>query len=251
MGTHPQARRAGSMINSAAQKVVDAYKGFLADLKIAFGVALDMKSTDGVTLIRRFVSDTEALKRSRLRIVSEEVASSARAVAYYGIAQTASERLDRVEVEDVMSHADGLAESLVSALSVCMQRDIEHCASVIRRMSMQVMLSRGAVSLIRARMGQFASLSFEQRDAIGRRWKSEDYVRSMTRMTFILTYADSAVIAAHLQGIKRLVIVNPESTFDGTVFSVSDELDMPDYMSLRDTVFHPNSTATIAVWEGA
>jgi hypothetical protein len=230
----------------AIKQVSDIYLNMLNEFKLALAITLDQKQKITPKVSRQLTQALLSVKKRRIGELVEAVANNSRAISFTGIALTTSDPLDRIEIESVLEHSDECAESLIEALVLCINRDIATCSKVVQRVALKEMLSgKGDIQ-----PGLVSEVQFEQLDVLGRRWMSIDFIRRVIAQTFKLILIDSAVLSAKLQGQARLVVYSAqaESSNEGLVFSVSgNELGRPSYMDIRDSVFHPNSTALVRV----
>lgn len=102
-----------------------------------------------------------------------------------------------------------------------------------------------------ARIGKIGDLKFRQMDRAGRQWESAIMVRTMVRQHLLRTQVESALYAIQQVGLDlaRATWGDDDIRAD-VVFSISgvnaDE-DIASYIEIRDSIFHPNSTARVEV----
>jgi hypothetical protein len=125
---------------------------------------------------------------------------------------------------------------------------LDDCRTAQRKLvtSGKNLLGRGddAMSLLARRADE--RIEFRTKDSAGRDWKSTGLVRLLARDFAYQVHIDSLARELATQGDFAVVAyMNPEHEHHGLVLSLSGQGDRPSLASVRDTIFHPNATATL------
>lgn len=200
---------------------------------------------------------TKALSQqlqSRYRNASVMIEALTKQAIAAGVAQVGVESLEseaKAELEQLVGEATSqLLDELLSIMakdSVTVRRAWRLFATEATFMAPG--LGSGANHW--ARIGKIGDLKFRQMDRAGRQWESAIMVRTMVRHHLLRTQVEAALYTMQLLGLDLARAVWGENDVRADVlFSISgtnvDE-DIESYIGIRDTIFHPNSTARVEV----
>ncbi|CAG9228848.1 hypothetical protein [Burkholderia vietnamiensis] len=125
----------------------------------------------------------------------------------------------------------------------------------VTRVDLSVMNGRNSMSgaLVAARIVESqVGMTFRAADTLGRSWKTTDYAAAMVKGVLQTAYADTFARAAALAGhdLIRVIYADQQHDNHGLVLSLSGAKGKVPFMSARDEIFHPNSTATLELAGG-
>ncbi|MEZ2310751.1 hypothetical protein AB6809_29325 [Paraburkholderia sp. RCC_158] len=159
-------------------------------------------------------------------------------------------------VADIVKTARATRAEVLGILSAALHKDCAVAAKRMRDFYLRVelmMVNEGcpyenAIRAVRI-ASQEKPLSFAVLDTRGRNWKPSVFAAATVRAALQTTYADAFVRIAAARGASRVQVSYPDPAHEGNgqILAISDGGVHPSYLSVRDEIFHPNSSALLAV----
>lgn len=139
---------------------------------------------------------------------------------------------------------------LMAEIWAQLQRDVEALVKRYREFGLMVDLTarHGNISreqaILKTLAGAQAGVRFTFKDRAGRLHISQRFMRTLWRHSLVCLYADFYMLEAVSLGAEAIEITNtdPNHLFTGHIINVADNAD---YLSLREEIFHPNSTVIL------
>lgn len=158
--------------------------------------------------------------------------------------------LNDSSLQMLTEHVGEMLENVRTGMHACALRDAATVEHELRKVALQVELLQTATginkvgALIKVKFGKLRGLDLVQKDRVGRKRKSADFVRSMVRWHLLSAYVEAFLFGVAKSG-EDLVQVVYAGDRRGRVFSITGGT--PEYPSYADIVdeFHPNSTASV------
>lgn len=164
---------------------------------------------------------------------------------------------------EMVAEMDEYAASVADELTMKMYGVVAANVSTITReqraiaLQTSLLTTRGMTrfgALIQTRLGRVAELDYRIADRAGRKWASRDYVTNMVRHALLQAYVEAYVYILGKNGADTAMVVydDPEHDRHGMVFSITGQTEeFPSYESIKDKIWHPNSTASVTRTEYA
>jgi hypothetical protein len=246
------------MIGTAGLAVEQHYRGFHLAL---VGVTHEAMQAHAPTIPRvRAIhqSDAYLLQSNALSAIANVFDIALSDVIEHAVhsAHPGADDALRAQIADEIA---GNRSAALATLSMAMQKDCMVAVKRLRDFNLRVDLSVQGGSrsyqsaVISARIAEQAKpVRFIQTDTLGRQWKPSTFASTTVKGVLQGAYADAFVRAAAAQGVSTLTVQydDPEHDGHGQRISLTDDT-YPAYLSLRDSVFHPNSSATLALLESS
>ena len=240
------------IVSNAAVELKDQYKLFLDALTGGFMTALE--AIEPATPKARSAFDA-----ATGRAVSQFYANYARMierlfdqVKKQAIAEVEAEfAVDRETYRVVQEYTELLKEELLNEVKLCLQKDRNSVTEGMRKFCLKVMLKNDTVSkmtaIIGERHGAAQALQFRQTDTLGRRYQSQQFVFTLIREKLVDAYIETKVFMLAKSGIDVIEITNGETV---TKVSITGHTPgMPNYLDLREAIFHPMSNADVRAFK--
>lgn len=146
---------------------------------------------------------------------------------------------------------DEVVEDVMSSLESQLERDVRSSVKQLRDMAIRVDLLKSqkgwsqVASLIAVRERERKDINFEYRDAAGRRWKSDRYVKTVARSHYLNSYNDAYVYTLAKAGVNCANLVSKDNKVD-VPFRIVDDGSSSHLVIYEDLisagVIHPNSS---------
>lgn len=177
------------------------------------------------------------------------LATTTQEFTHLGLSQVGA-NLSEPAMREVSSHVAGMTDDVRARLRLCTTHDSVSAERELRRFALRVELLQAATgmnkagALIRVKLGRASNLTFIQKDGIGRKRRSQEFVRSMVRWHLLGAYVESALFGLAKSGGDLAKVVYADGRKE-IVFSITGETaGYPTYSDLIDE-FHPNSIASV------
>ena len=87
-------------------------------------------------------------------------------------------------------------------------------------------------------------IKFVYTDRLGRKFKSEKFIRTLLGLHFRVVSNESYIKTATMNGIRIFKVVSddPDAKYNDLLFSVGKKTEHKDFYEINETVFHPNSS---------
>jgi len=233
--------------------------GLLADSWQAhFSRALNDLAFGTSTHAARFIAEALGMAQTYLSQEMEhaerllqEIAREAHQTTLREIASNDADEL----TERVTEHLSAALRYATDELLAQINRDIALMRRELQRVSLEVYAasrSRGISqrqALIEYRIGNSADLEFAFHDRTNRKWSSRKFVRTLWRHSLLSVYNETVMLTLADHGLRRARVVHldPNAESHDTLIAFSSSADLPTYSEIRDTIFHPNSNAVLAM----
>jgi hypothetical protein len=128
-----------------------------------------------------------------------------------------------------------------------LKRDRNAARKAWQRFAVELTFSgaKGAGAALILAQRSMDALRFVQPDRAGKLWDSGVYARSLYRQFLLVTQVESCLFVM-VKGGRDLAVAEWDDDRHSIVFSISGKSTThPSYLSLKDALFHPNSTATV------
>lgn len=187
------------------------------------------------------------------RHVSEAIVQIAlRAVTDAGKALTGPDAAPELP-KAVIAHLSDIEDILKQDIARQTQRDIDTIRGKFKGVLLQANLNKmvNGGKRLNHLMGVFASdttdLNFWFTDRSNRRWPSQKFIRTVWRQALLTVYNESylMVLAAAGEAFAEVEADSPSDRFAGMVFGIDSQGAEPNYISIKDEVFHPNSNRVV------
>jgi hypothetical protein len=236
------------LIDTVGQAVEAHYRAFLLALT---AMTADAMSGRGPTGPHARAQTTAAMMQLQGNVLTTiaGLMDSAIVDLLANAAPAASDALGELLMND--AHAQRAAA--LGTLAAAMHRDVITAVKRLRDFSlrvdmlMQTSRRRYSAAVEAARIAETREpISYHQFDVAGRKWKASVFAAATVKGALQGLYADAVVRAAAAEGVTTLEVRYPDPAHEGHGQRVSLTGDAhPSYLSLRDEVFHPNSSATL------
>lgn len=211
-------------------------------------------STHVARFIERVVGEAHLFMEDEALIaksVFTEIAKEAHHATLRDLSITPPDELPE-RVSDLMSAS---FDYYLAQLSAQLMRDVATIRNAAQRVALETFASsrsRGISqrsAMIEYRIGSHAVLEFFFHDRAGRKWSSRKLVRSIYRHTLLSTYNESVMLTLVDNNLRRARVVHEDvnAQFHNMIISFGANSEAPIYSEIRDTVFHPNSNAILAM----
>lgn len=237
-----------------ANQFAEQYRGLLTTIAGHFARALD--SHDPTTPKARSDFRTNLARASE--IFMSGIATQLQAQTYEvrnGALDAQGVVLSDPDFASLNEYLNETVEDLCGALWACIYRDDLTAERELRKVALNVDLLQSTTgmsrigAIIKTKFGRVSGMSFVQVDRLGRKRVSESYVRSLVRRHLVLTDVETRLFAMAKQGNDLAQVLHQDGT-QAEVFSITGaSRDCPSYEEIRDTVFHPNATATVIAFK--
>lgn len=233
--------------------------GLLADSWQAhFHRALNDRNFGTSTHAAHFIAEALDMAQTYLRQevvafddVFEEIASDAHQTTLDEIASNDADAL----TERVTDHLRAAQQYAADELLAQINRDVALMRRALQRVSLEVYAaarSRGISerqALIEYRIGNNAELDFAFHDRTNRKWSSRKFVRTLWRHSLLSVYNEVVMLTLADHGLRRARVVHldPNAESHDSLIAFSSSSELPTYSEIRDTIFHPNSNAILAM----
>jgi len=233
--------------------------GLLTDSwRILFTQALNQSDFGSTAQAARIVKEAYAIadvfldeeRKAATRIITE-IALRAHQTTVSEIASNDADELTDAALE----HLSVTQRYIIDELIAQIHRDIALVRQTLQRVALEVSLaarSRGInqrVALIEYRIGNQAELQFMFHDRVRRKWVSKKFVRAIWRHTLLSVYNESVLLTLADHGITRAQVKHQDAGAEShdMVISFGSNSELPTYSEIRETVFHPNANAHLAM----
>lgn len=206
----------------------------------------------------RFIAEALEMAQTYIRheiVASEAVFSEIATEAHLTtLDEIASNDADTL-TERVTEHLSAAREYAADELLAQINRDLALMRRALQRVSLEVYAaarSRGISqrqALIEYRIGNSAELDFAFHDRTNRKWSSRKFVRTLWRHSLLSVYNEVVMLTLADHGLRRARVVHldPNAESHDTLIAFSSSADLPTYSEIRDTIFHPNANAILAM----
>ncbi|WLR90997.1 hypothetical protein [Shinella zoogloeoides] len=231
--------------------LVDGWQGL-------FGRALNAIDFGTASHAAHFISEALEMAQTYMRQeavafddVFEEIASEAHQTTLDQIASNDANEL----TERVTDHLRTAQQYAADELLAQINRDLALMRRALQRVALEVYAasrSRGISqrqALIEYRIGNVAELDFAFHDRTNRKWSSRKFVRTLWRHSLLSVYNEVVMLTLADHGLRRARVVHldPNAESHDTLIAFSSSADLPTYSEIRDTIFHPNANAILAM----
>lgn len=152
-------------------------------------------------------------------------------------------------------HVTELVEGLLGTLGTCVSRDNKLAECELRKFALGVSLLESSTgmshvgALIKSKHGAVRGLPFVQSDRLGRKRTSEAFVRNAARQELVAIHIETALFVIASEGVDLAQVIYQDGEA-GEVFSITGTTPgYRTYESIKDEIFHPNSTATVIAFK--
>lgn len=246
-----------SRLTLAAEQSSARYGLLIDSFQSLFNRALNEPDFGSSTQRARLIS--QAYQNAET-FLTEEALVGERLLSEFALeARTATlSQLSSIEASELapsaLEHLYATQSYLNTELIAQVQRDI----ALLRQSLQQAAFSVGVrsrvsgqserLSLINHRIDNRQQLSFVFYDRRGRQWSSKKFVRGLWRHTMLSTYNEIVLLTLADHGISRAQVEHVDTGADvhGLVLHFDGETE-PQYSERRDTIFHPNANAILAM----
>lgn len=183
--------------------------------------------------------------------VADDIAVEAHQTTLREIASNDTEKL----TESVTDHLSAAVGYLTEEIVAQVHRDISNMRQTMRNVAFEVSIasrSRGISqrkAMIEYRLGSSTKMDFAFMDRGNRKWSSRKFIRTLWRHTLLSVYNETVMMGLADHGIREAKVshVDPNAESHGMVIAFGSNSSLPNYSEIRDTIFHPNSNAVLAM----
>lgn len=236
--------------DAMANQFAEQYRGLLTTIAGHFARVLD--SHDPTTPKARSDFRTNLARASEVFMSGIATQLEAHTYEVRNSALDAQESvLSDPDFASLNEYLSETVEALCGALWACIYRDDLTAERELRKVALNVDLLQSTTgmsrigALIKTKFGRVSGMPFVQMDRLGRKRASESFVRSLVRHHLVLTDVETRLFAMAKQGSDLAQVMRQDGT-KAEIFSITGvSRNYPSYEEIRDTVFHPNATATV------
>jgi hypothetical protein len=244
-----------AILDRMADEVTAQYAAFLDSVTASLARTLDGPNPEAPATRREFENSLLRPQNAFYSAFNAKVPADEQELMDDALKRTGA-RLSASERETLNSLVAEMRQELHYSIYAMMVRDGGIARRVLTRFAFEVdgkllqgMSRIGAI--ITSRPGKVASLKFEQVDRANRRWKSSQWVRTVTRSHLLQVHIETALYGIQKRGGDLAVVTHESVTHQhsGLVFAITGkEEQYPTYSDIRDEVWHPNSRAFVAAF---
>ena len=243
-------------LSSISEHYGSDYKSFLTGLVgTLFGI-FDRPNARGPSGRSDLNSAVNEQLTTRYALVSSriEMHTSIATIAGLELGQAlsgnASFSLDETQIEEIQALVGESADEVLKEFAAISSRDANRVRAAWRKFALDSYLLQpryGVTSNLHARQGKIGELKFKQTDSAGHSWNSALMIQTIVRLHLLRTEVEVALYVLSRAGADTITVSWP--TVDGKQdlqFSMSGaNPKIPSYIDIRESIFHPNSTARI------
>jgi hypothetical protein len=240
------------IIEMAGKAIEQTYRGFHMALVGAVTAALNSTSPTAPRTRGALLGDIQRLEASVMTAITSTFDGAVINAIDFGLdaAESDDEEL-RAKILEAIQEPRSM---VLATISLAMHKDSTVAVKRLRDFAINVdMLMQGrrrdldsAVSSAR-QAEQAKGMAFSVTDTLGRQWKPALFAAATANMALQIAYGDAFAVALAAQGVNTVELRYPDPTHEGHGSRMSlAGSEHPTYISQRDAVFHPNSTALLA-----
>lgn len=243
-------------IDTVGQVFEQAYRSFQLALTGLVAESMTGAVPTAARAMDTFRRSSDQLEHSTLTLFADWMGSALGDVAEFALEDSGVSAVPESLPDQLVASMQATRAEALGTLSAALHKDCVAAAKRMRDFYLRVellMVNRGYPYPEAVRSARIAEqstpLSFVVLDTLGRKWKPSVFAGATVRAALQTTYADAFVRISAATGATHVLVRYPDPAHegDGQILTLTAEDAYPSYLSMRDEIFHPNSSALLAM----